>query len=588
MHIDTIGGERAKLVAADVVTRMNGRMRHKLGPEDQERLAAAIVRSDAQDDLLFRNTPVRHRPSLWSLGGLLSRLVLLWRRYRNGGADDERGALSEIHYKVRQSGAVGLVIALMFSLICGTIEFGLPAELALQMARDKARPLTASGDIVVIAQDDKSAEAFGRWPWARRYDAALIDKLRAMGVKTIVFNQGFVQRTDTQNDGAFAAALDRATGKVWLGAQFEEDKISGAHIPVLPLAMFRAKSRQAHGNVWYDAFGYTKNVPFSYKIGDKTYASSASVLAGNRRAVGALRPDTAILFRSVPTISMVDVVEGRVDRAALAGKSVVVGTTIMRTGDLAPILGQGPAPAPAVYTRVIAAETIKNGIARELGWLPPLIAAALIGLFCMAQSARRRRGWALAAGAIALLAMMLIGDRVGLHFEMMPGLLLLSIFAVRDYIKRKVLAATVTHPVSGLPNLSELHVIKDRQTCTIIALKVEQYQSVVGNLMPVRQREMILGVAARIGIVCPNSVVHQGDDGLFVWLVAQGSDEDFDTLPGHLLALFMVDVCDSYATRVLGVSVGRSADLSLKFGERLAVASDRAKASAFITLREVL
>ena len=240
MHIDTIGGERAKLVAADVVTRMNGRMRHKLGPEDQERLAAAIVRSDAQDDLLFRNTPVRHRPSLWSLGGLLSRLVLLWRRYRNGGADDEPGALSEIHYKVRQSGAVGLVIALMVSLLCGAIELGLPAELALQMARDKARPIAASGDIVVIAQDDKSAEAFGRWPWARHYDAALIDKLRAMGVKTIVFDQGFVERTDTQNDAAFAAALDRAKGQVWLAAQFEEDKISGAHVPVLPFAAFRS------------------------------------------------------------------------------------------------------------------------------------------------------------------------------------------------------------------------------------------------------------------------------------------------------------------------------------------------------------
>ena len=586
MHINNTGDERAKLAAADVVTRMNGRMRHKLGPEDQEWLAAAIVRSDAQDDLLFRNTPVRYEPPLWSLGGMLSRLVLLWRRYRNGSADDERGALSDIHYKVKQSGAVGLMIALMVSLLCGAIELGLPAELALQMARDKARPIAASGDIVVIAQDDKSAQAFGRWPWARRYDAALIDKLRAMGVKTIVFNQGFVERTDTQNDAAFAAALDRAKGQVWLAAQFEEDKISGTHVPVLPLAMFRTKSRQANIYVWYDAFGFTKNVPFSYKIGDKTYASSASVLAGSRSAAGALRPDTAVQYRSVPTFSMVDVVNGRVDRAALAGKSVVIGATIFNTGDLAPILGQGS--APAVYTRVIAAETIKNGIARELGWLPPLVAAALIGLFCIMQSARRRRVWALGAGPIGLLVMMLIGDRIGLHFEMMPGLLLLSVFAVRDYVKRKVLAATITHPVSGLPNLSELHSIKDREVCTIIALKVEQYQSVIGNLTPVRQREMILGVAARIGIVCPNSVVHQGDDGLFVWLVARGSDEDINTLPGHLLALFMADVCDSYATRVIGVSVGRSDDLSLKFGERLAVVSDRAKVSAFITLREVL
>ena len=309
------------------------------------------------------------------------------------------------------------------------------AELALQAARDKARPIAASGDIVVIAQDDRSRQMFGSWPWARRYDAALVDKLREAGVKTIVFNQIFADRTDAENDGAFAAALDRANGKVWLSVQFETDKISGAHVPVLPLPLFRARSQQAHGNLWHDAFGYPKNVPFSYKIGGKAYPSSASVLAGSHRAMGDLRPDTAIQYRSVPTLSMVDVMQGRVDRAALVGKSVVIGNTLSVTGDVRTILGQGP--APALYTRVIAAETIKQGIARELGWLPPLIAAALIGLFCIMQRAHRRRALTLAAGATGLLVMMLIGDRIGLHFEMTPALLLLSLFAVRDYVNRK-------------------------------------------------------------------------------------------------------------------------------------------------------
>jgi diguanylate cyclase len=586
MHINTTGDERAKLVAADAVTLMNGRMRYKLSPEDQARLTAAIVRSDAQDDLLFRNTPVRFTPPIWSLAGLLSRIALLWMRWRKGRPADERAALSEVHYKVRQSGVVALVIALLVSLVCGVSEFGLPAELALQMARDKARPIAASGDIVVIAQDDKSAKLFGRWPWPRRYDAALVDKLREMGAKNIVFNQVFADRTNPKDDVAFADALDRASKKIWLGVQFEVDNKTGLRTPVLPMDLFRIRSQHANVYIWHNALGYANNVPFFTEIDRKIYPSSASVLAGSMGDIGDLRPDAAIQFRSIPTISMADILQGRIGRSALVGKSVVIGNTISTTGDTRAILGQGP--APAIYTRVIAAETIKNGIARELGWLPPLVAVALIGLVCVMQRSRRRRAQRLLAVGAGLLVAMLIGDRIGLHFEMVPALLLLSIFAVREGVKRKVLAATTTHPVSGLPNLTELHYIKGREACTVLALKVEQYPAVIGKLTPTRQREMIHAVAARIGIVCPNSVVHQGDDGLFVWLIPHGTEYDIDTVPGQLVALFTIDISDSYAMRVIGVSVGRSANLSLKFGERLAVASDRAIASGYITLREVL
>jgi diguanylate cyclase len=586
MHINSTGDERARLAAANAVAAMNGRMRNKLDALDQERLAEAILRSNAQDDLLFRNNPVRHTPPRWTLGGMLTRAVLLWRRWREGRLEDERAALSETHYKVRQSGAIGLVIAFMVSLLCGLIEFGLPAELALQAARDKARPIAASGDIVVIAQDEKSRQAFGRWPWPRRYDAALVDRLRQMRVKTIVFNQPFADRSDSKDDKAFADALDRANGKVWLSAKLEEDQVTKSDIAVLPTTIFRSRTKQAHSNVWHNTFGYLKNIPFSSRVGDKSYPSSASVLAGHQMRTGDLRSDTAIQYRSIPTLSMIDVVEGQVDPVLLTGKSVMIGTTITNIGDVHAILGQGP--APSVYTRVIAAETIKNGLARELGWLPPLVTAMLIGLFCVVQRERRRRAQTLVFGGLVLLVVMLLGDRIGLHVEMVPALLLLSILAVREYVKRKMMTARTTHPISGLPDLTELHYINGREDCTVLALKVEQYPAVVGKLPPLRQRDMIHAVAARIAIVSPDSVVHQGDDGLFVWLIPHGSERDFDTLPGQLLALFMVDVCDSYDTRMIGVSTGRCADLDLSFGERLAVASDRARVSAYITLREVL
>jgi hypothetical protein len=189
MNKDISEALRAKMSAEQAVSRMDGKLRYKMKPHVKQGLIDAILKSDAQDDLMFRATPARFTPSAWSLTGLLSRLALIWnRRLNRGTAEDQRAALAETYSRVRQSGAVALVIAFGVALLVGIGGLAEPLEIGGQTLRDATRRTAASGDIVVIAKDDRSAQQFGAIPWPRRHDAALIDKLREMGAKTIAMD----------------------------------------------------------------------------------------------------------------------------------------------------------------------------------------------------------------------------------------------------------------------------------------------------------------------------------------------------------------------------------------------------------------
>ena len=188
-------------------------------PAVREGLTNALIKNDATGDLLYRNKPYQPKTP-WSISGILARITLaVQNRFKpkpmfvsDEEEADPAARLTQTHYEVKGSGAVGLVIALLIVLFVGMSGILRPVETGLQIGRDAARRHAASGDIVVIAKDDRSAKIFGSLPWPRRYDAQLVDKLRAMGAKRIVFNQIMADSFNRADDEALAAAFDRAGG----------------------------------------------------------------------------------------------------------------------------------------------------------------------------------------------------------------------------------------------------------------------------------------------------------------------------------------------------------------------------------------
>lgn len=591
----------ARMMAEQAVIKMSSKIDWRMKEESKAGLVKAIIKSGNQQGLMFYTTPFRPTPPRWSLSGMMTRAALAFNRGFKRTAKSKNNDVPELlidkdkaaaerliatHYTVRRSGAVGLVIGLLIALLVGITDFGRPFEIGLQMARDAARRTAASGDIVVIAKDERSAKLFGGLPWQRRYDAQLVDKLRAMGAKAIVYEQVMADPQNLSDDQTLAEAFDRARGNVWLGALVEDNRISGGKDIVFPAPLLRSKTKQAHSMFRYNMIGNVAEISQYETIGGKAYPSQSTVLAGVKSEARSIKPDYAIDYESIPKIAAVDIIFGMVDSSAIAGKSVIISVVSDSGAMRYPILGQGKAALS--YSVVIAAETIKAGAARELGYLIPLLLCAVIGFACVLRSARRERNAILIAGTISLILLMLIGDRLKLHFEMIPAFLALSIFGVRDVLRGNVIAAMTTNAVSGLPNLAHLPFVKGAEKSVVVAVKVERFASLVSDMSLPDHKGLVQSIAARINVIAPDCLVHDGDDGLYVILITPDSVVEVDLVVEQLHALFTEKVASLDSTVKIYVSIGINDDANLRFGERVAVAIDRALHSAFVTLRQVV
>jgi hypothetical protein len=88
-------------------------------------------------------------------------------------------------------------------------------------------------------------------------------------------------------------------------------------------------------------------------------------------------------------------------------------------------------------------------------------------------------------------------------------------------------------------------------------------------------------------LLAPDCMIHQDEDGLFVFLVPPDSGIDVDPMPDQLYALFMQDFLGFHGFQRIGISVGINDDLDSVFDVRQAVAIDRAEFAEFVTLQAV-
>ena len=101
-------------------------------------------------------------------------------------------------------------------------SFGNNLELQTIDARISLRGThTAYPGVVIVAIDVKTLESsrFGSFPFARKWDARMIDRLRKDGAKTIAYDLIFDSRTDNADDLDLLNAAARAHGRLVLAAQ---------------------------------------------------------------------------------------------------------------------------------------------------------------------------------------------------------------------------------------------------------------------------------------------------------------------------------------------------------------------------------
>jgi len=445
-----------------------------------------------------------------------------------------------------------LLWTVLAGLVFGLIGLGQLPEDYLRIARNSFHEHSASGDVVVITVDEAALRQVGNWPWPRRYDGQMVDRLMAAGANRVFFDINFSFPTNPVDDGAFGDAIKRS-GRVSLFVR-SKSGADGSTRPVLdrPLPVLRQHAKLALGTVRYNYQNAAWDLPYSVMMDGKKVPSFAAALADVDAPAGTTFPvDYSIKVSTVPTYSAGDLMAGRISRSRLAGKDVIIGLGSDVLNDVFFIPGYGR--GYGVYIQTLGAETLKNGKPVDFGWTPAFFLAIAAAALAISRKRSGERGLILAGGLMATLVAPGFLEARLIFADITPGLFVLLTIAVGLGWQRYRTRGLV-NPISNLPNLNALRAHRSNRQEALVAARLMNFEEIVSTLPRESERELIEQIVARLKVGSPNRVLYQGDAGIFAWF--EDSRQPFGNHLEALYALFR------NPARVAGLSV----DLNISFG----------------------
>jgi CHASE2 domain-containing sensor protein len=287
---------------------------------------------------------------------------------------------------VRRGLVTRLLIGLTATLVAGaawaTGVLG-GVEDATVDARFALRSAPPPSDIVVVGIDDPSIAAIGRWPFRRLRHAKAVDRLREAGARAIVYDVQFTEPSPRPSDDlALYDAIGRAGGAVLATSTSDER----GHTRVLggDEMLARIDSRAGAANFATDRGSVIRHYPRRTGRVGSIATVTAERVTGRSLPASAFDDDGAawIDFRggpgTFPTVSFADLLAGRVPRAALRGRIVVVGATAPSLQDQHATATTGDGAMSGAEVQANAIWTALHG--NPLRDAPPWVALASIVL----------------------------------------------------------------------------------------------------------------------------------------------------------------------------------------------------------------
>ena len=139
-------------------------------------------------------------------------------------------------------------------------------------------------DIVVVAIDERSIAAIGRWPWRRALHAELLRQISLQEPQAIGMDILFTEE-DTVNpvDDTLLASAIRSSGRVVLPVMMQTRGTVEQAVPPIP-ALASAAQTLGHVHLDIDADGITRRVFMEEGLPDPPLAPFQPGHAGHRRA----------------------------------------------------------------------------------------------------------------------------------------------------------------------------------------------------------------------------------------------------------------------------------------------------------------
>jgi EAL domain-containing protein (putative c-di-GMP-specific phosphodiesterase class I)/CHASE2 domain-containing sensor protein len=465
-----------------------------------------------------------------------------------------------------------LMSALLVGLVFGLAQVGEPLENMIQVVRNKVRSHPASGDIVLIAIDDRSAGETGSARWNGSQLASLVRQADAAGARRIHLDAE-LGNVGTPADAAdLEAALSASSAHILLPAHFSISPVSGARSGYLPPARFARHARVVNANlfVWWDDAVWRH--PYTAEVAGRRLPSLSRVLAGiESESEDLFRIDYATDIGSIPAVSASDLLTHRINPVQLRGRQVVIARTDYAAEHFR---APGVGPVPGIFIHLAAAETLLAGVPLDLGWILPVALALLLAVALIYTRPR--------AVAAAILVLSVCGAVVGplllemahIYVQMLPPLAVILAAAIGRLairMKRSYQERGTTNILTGKPNLQAL-----RQTelngGTVVSARVKNYAQITATLPPQDEKELVEQIFGRLEFGAEGAQIYQADDGVFVWVAGDGREESIVQQIEGLQALFRSPIV--VATRLidLAVTFGLDHDASRPLAQRVSSA----------------
>ncbi len=451
------------------------------------------------------------------------------------------------------------VSALLICSFIAAIEMPLPIEGVFRGIRNELRARPADQSIVIAAIDDKTINTYGSSTFSRRHYAELLERTFTAGATRVYFDEAFSLPQDTLGDVAFAEAIARHRGKVFSGAMYEYSSQTRDKQEILPSPIIREVTQIRSLNDATTPFSLSAELSFADEFAGNVAPSISADIAGRTGDAGEFYiPDWTIQAKTVPTISVIDLIEGRVAPEKLRGKTVIVGVTA-ELGDLVQVYGQGW--FPGVYVHAIGAQTLKEGAPRNIGWIPAMLVAAMLSAAILRARRRKIVGLIMATALGLGLIVPFILDMHLISADFISAFLMFGIVAYRSATLREINEARLKNAGSLLPNLSALREEPLAKTRPIIAMRIRNYAAVCSSFPTAIEDELIGELARRLSIPESTNTFYQAEDVLY-WLAPTLSTQELEE---HLAGLTRV-IESQFELR------GRRIDIHVAFGVDLDLA----------------
>lgn len=463
---------------------------------------------------------------------------------------------TKIDVRLRLAGR-RLVAAILMGLLAGFTYLLEPAELVMQVARDKLQERAASGSIVLVAIDDRSVNEMGPLPWNGDRLAALVDRANRAGARTIHLDSAFPAPRDEAQLRSMEAALRAAPGRVTLPARVSVDAVTGRQSDYLPPVALARHAALVNTNLRVGWDGRVRVHPYAAPSAGRPLPTLAAQLSGRSGGEGEMfRIDFSIDPRSVPVISASDLLQDRVDPRALAGRQVVIGRTDL---GVEAFWVPGYSPLPAIMLQVVAAETLIVGRPTDLGWVPPWLVGSLLAALLLFTRRRSTAGAAILAAGLGLVLGPFLLDRFQVFMAPLPGFLVVVVAAAWRLVasmRRSFDVRGTTNPVTGLPNMQALRQVPAIDAAILVVARARNYAQITASLEAGHEKDLVEQIVSRLSFGTGGAIIHQLDEGVFVWVSNEGHEEAVIQQIEALHALFRSPI-------VIDV---RLIDLAMTFG----------------------